>query len=106
MNYTTKRIEEIYENDKLVSVSFAVCVTDGERGITKQVSLPDIEAYLLDKEGVIKAFATEVAASITLPDVPVEKEVIILENITLDANEVLEERIKAVDEVINIEELP
>lgn len=92
MEYIIKRIEELYEDDKLVSTSFAVCVTDGELGATKHVVVPDIEAYLLDKEGVIKTLATEVAAGMTLPELPLEKNVVMLENITITESDVAEKR--------------
>jgi hypothetical protein len=96
MNYTTKRIEEVYENEILTAVNMAVCVNDGITGATREVSVADLEAYKLDKEGVLKALAIETAALMAIPEATPEKEVVALEEVAITKDEVDDKKAETV----------
>lgn len=103
MNYTTKRIQEHYENDELIAVTMAVCIESGEMGATREVAVSDLAAYLLDKEGTLKDLAIETAAGMSFPEPTPIKEVVEREEIVIAKNDVDKKKIELEAEITNEE---
>ena len=71
--YTIKRPTEHFTDGVLTSVSFAVCIHENDKGMTREGTV-DLEAYALDPEGAIKDAALYLAKDMVISAEPVKTE--------------------------------